>query len=136
MTAVSPRHRMRLKHCAAIEMGQSPPSARYSSLPEDGLPFLQGTADFGPESPSPRVYCELPTKVARAGDILLSVRAPVGALNLANQDVGIGRGLCAIRSAGDLGCTFCMVGAPRIVLAIETRLDRQHLQCSIGGRRW
>lgn len=99
MTRPSFRHRMRLKYCAAIEMGQSPPSGRYSSLPEDGLPFLQGTADFGAESPSPRVYCESPTKVARAGDILLSVRAPVGALNLADQDVGIGRGLCAIRSA-------------------------------------
>lgn len=99
MTRTSFRHRMRLKYCAAIEMGQSPPSARYSSLPEVGLPFLQGTADFGAENPSPRVYCELPAKVARAGDILLSVRAPVGVLNLADQDVGIGRGLCAIRSA-------------------------------------
>ena len=99
MTGTSLRHRKRLKYCAGIEMGQSPPSVRYSSLPEVGLPFLQGTADFGAESPSPRVYCELPAKVARAGDILLSVRAPVGVLNRADQDVGIGRGLCAIRSA-------------------------------------
>ena len=78
-------------------MGQSPPSTEYSSTSEDGLPFLQGTADFGAASPTPRVYCGSPTKLARAGDILFSVRAPVGALNLADQEFGIGRGLCAIR---------------------------------------
>ena len=78
-------------------MGQSPPSAEYSSSPEDGLPFLQGTADFGTSSPTPYVYCGSPTKLARAGDILFSVRAPVGEINLADQEFGIGRGLCAIR---------------------------------------
>jgi type I restriction enzyme S subunit len=78
-------------------MGQSPPSTEYSLSPDDGLPFLQGTADFGPQSPVPRVYCGSPTKVAAKGDILFSVRAPVGELNLADQEAGIGRGLCAIR---------------------------------------
>ena len=97
MTGSAFRHRVRLKYCAAIEMGQSPPSVQYSSSPEAGLPFLQGSADFGTENPSPRVYCEWPNKLARTGDILFSVRAPVGVLNLADQDVGIGRGLCAIR---------------------------------------
>lgn len=90
--------RVRLKHRAHIEMGQSPPSAEYVASPEEGLPFLQGTADFGPMIPVPRVYCSSPTKVASKGDILLSVRAPVGDLNIADQEVGIGRGLCAIRA--------------------------------------
>ena len=97
MTTNASRHRVRLKYHAHIEMGQSPPSAEYSSSPEDGLPFLQGTADFGTASPTPYVYCGSPTKLARAGDILFSVRAPVGEINLADQEFGIGRGLCAIR---------------------------------------
>ena len=78
-------------------MGQSPPSSRYSSSPNGGIPFLQGTADFSAKSPTPLVYCDSPAKRAAPGDILLSVRAPVGELNLANQEVGIGRWLCAIR---------------------------------------
>jgi restriction endonuclease S subunit len=90
--------RVRLKYRAHIEMGQSPPSAEYSHLPDEGLPFLQGTADFGPLSPVPRVYCASPTKVATSGDVLFSVRAPVGELNVADQEAGIGRGLCAIRA--------------------------------------
>ena len=97
MTTDASRYRVRLKYLARIEMGQSPPSTQYSSSSEDGLPFLQGTADFGAARPTPRVYCGSPTKLASAGDILFSVRAPVGDLNLAAQEFGIGRGLCAIR---------------------------------------
>ena len=97
VTPHASRHRVRLKYCAHIEMGQSPPSTDYSSSPEGGLPFLQGTADFGTASPTPHVYCGSPTKLASAGDILFSVRAPVGEINLADQEFGIGRGLCAIR---------------------------------------
>jgi type I restriction enzyme, S subunit len=89
--------RIRLKYLAHTEMGQSPPSTQYSDSRDNGLPFLQGTADFGSISPFPQVYCEAPTKIAQFGDILLSVRAPVGDLNKADQDYGIGRGLCAIR---------------------------------------
>ena len=83
-------------------MGQSPPSSTYSRSPEDGLPFLQGCADFGEATPDPRVYSPDPTKVALPGDILLSVRAPVGELNVADRTFGIGRGLCAIRPEKDL----------------------------------
>ena len=78
-------------------MGQSPPSSEYSTSSDDGLPFLQGTADFGTVKPIPRIYCKSPTKLASPGDILFSVRAPVGDLNLADQRLGIGRGLCAIQ---------------------------------------
>ena len=91
------RYRVRLKYRAHIEMGQSPPSTEYSRSAGDGLPFVQGTADFGTASPTPRVYCASPRKLAHAGDILFSVRAPVGKINLADQEFGIGRGLCSIR---------------------------------------
>lgn len=97
MTTDVSRFRVRLKYLSHIEMGQSPPSTEYTSSSEEGIPFLQGTADFGATTPIPRVYCGSPTKLARAGDILFSVRAPVGRLNLADQEIGIGRGLCSIR---------------------------------------
>ncbi len=85
----------RLKFVAHIEAGQSPPSEVVTDG-SDGLPFLQGNADFGLISPLPRQICDVAPKRARAGHILLSVRAPVGALNIADQEYGIGRGLCAI----------------------------------------
>jgi type I restriction enzyme S subunit len=77
-------------------MGQSPPSEHYNTL-GDGLPFLQGNADFGADNPEPRVFCPVAPKTVKPGDHLISVRAPVGALNTADQDYGIGRGLCAVR---------------------------------------
>jgi type I restriction enzyme S subunit len=94
---VSDTPRTRLKFRAELIMGQSPLGDSYSSNPEDGLPFLQGTADFGIVNPVPRVFCAAPSKVASSGDLLLSVRAPVGELNIADQHTAIGRGLCAIR---------------------------------------
>lgn len=86
----------RLKNVTRINMGQSP-SSEDCNLEAVGCPFLQGNAEFGDRSPTPRMYCSSPKKLASAGDILLSVRAPVGAINVADQDYGIGRGLCAIR---------------------------------------
>jgi type I restriction enzyme S subunit len=88
----------RLKQFAAITMGQSP-SSDDCNVDGEGIPFLQGNADFGDHSPSPRTYCTVATKIAQPGDILLSVRAPVGAINVADQSYGIGRGLCALRPA-------------------------------------
>ena len=85
----------RLKYVADLNMGQSPPSEEYNS-DSLGAPFLQGNADFGPHHPTPKIYCPTARKHAIPGDILLSVRAPVGAINIADQEYGIGRGLCAI----------------------------------------
>ena len=99
---IMPLDRIRLKFRAHVEMGQSPPSSTYSRSPEDGLPFLQGCADFGETTPNPIVYSTDPAKVALPDDILLSVRAPVGELNVADRTFGIGRGLCAIRPGKDL----------------------------------
>ena len=86
----------RLKYIADLNMGQSPPSEEYNS-DQIGTPFLQGNAEFGSHHPTPKIYCPTARKHANPGDILLSVRAPVGAINIANQEYGIGRGLCAIR---------------------------------------
>lgn len=106
MNSSTLRSRVRMKYISHIEMGQSPPSGKYSLLSDDGLPFLQGTADFGSYFPEPRTFCGSSTKVASKGDILLSVRAPVGELNLANTDMGIGRGLCAIRPFASMYTRF------------------------------
>ena len=85
----------RLKYVADLNMGQSPPSEEYN-YDRLGAPFLQGNAEFGPHHPTPKIYCPTAKKYANPGDILLSVRAPVGAINIADQEYGIGRGLCAI----------------------------------------
>jgi len=82
---------------ASIIAGQSPPSSTYSKE-NQGLPFLQGKTEFGVTFPSPTVYCSKPIKVAKKNDILLSVRAPVGAVNIAPFECCIGRGLAAIRT--------------------------------------
>jgi len=79
-----------------IVMGQSPPSAYVFEGLDDGLPFLQGNAEFGEPFPSPIFSCAAPAKVGQAGSVLISVRAPVGAVNLADRDYCIGRGLAAI----------------------------------------
>lgn len=88
-----------------MNMGQSPPSELYNR-DGIGLPFLQGNADFGDLHPSPTIYCSKPLKVAKAGDILISVRAPVGEVNTANVDYCIGRGVGAIRAKKDVDSKF------------------------------
>ena len=85
----------RLKDIAKITMGQSPDSSSYNNE-KDGLPFFQGNADFGELYPNERFWCNAPKKVAMPGDILISVRAPIGALNYAKGKSCIGRGLAAI----------------------------------------
>ena len=77
-------------------MGQSPPSKTYN-LEKIGLPFFQGKAEFGKMFPTPKKYCSEPTRIAEKDDVLISVRAPVGPTNLANERCCIGRGLAAIR---------------------------------------
>lgn len=86
-----------LSSVAELIMGQSPPSDTYNDN-GDGLPFYQGKTDFGFKYPTPRKYCSDPKKVAEAGDILISVRAPVGPTNIASEKSCIGRGLGAIRA--------------------------------------
>ena len=80
-----------------INMGQSPASSSYNKN-GDGMPFFQGNADFGEIHPEIRVWCNAPTKIAYPEDILISVRAPIGALNIANVECCIGRGLASLTS--------------------------------------
>lgn len=86
----------RLGSIARIIMGQSPPGTTYNEAGE-GLPFYQGVVDFGSRYPSHRVYCAAPTRVAEPGDILFSVRAPIGRVNIATERCSIGRGLAVVR---------------------------------------
>ena len=80
---------------AHLLMGQSP-SSDDCSTERIGLPFLQGCAEFGHNHPRAKQFCRSPARVCPQGAILLSVRAPVGRFNIADQKYGIGRGLCAI----------------------------------------
>jgi type I restriction enzyme S subunit len=79
-----------------LTMGQSPPGETYNES-GDGLPFFQGRADFTFRFPTRRVYCTSPTRFANAGDTLVSVRAPVGDINMASERCAIGRGVAAVR---------------------------------------
>ena len=86
-----------LSDIADVTMGQSPPGSTYNEEGE-GLPFYQGSADFGFRFPSLRKYCSHPKRLAETDDALMSVRAPVGDLNRAKGKCCIGRGLASIRS--------------------------------------
>jgi type I restriction enzyme S subunit len=89
-----------LQDIAEITMGQSPPGDTYNDA-GNGLLFYQGVADFGERFPSRRIYCSAPTRFAEPGDILLSVRAPIGRLNVAFERCSIGRGNAAIHPKGE-----------------------------------
>jgi len=84
-----------LGEVAEVTMGQSPPGSTYNET-GDGLAFMQGSAEFGPVNPTPVKWCSEPSRIAEPGDILVSVRAPVGDTNVANQRIAIGRGLSAV----------------------------------------
>lgn len=111
-----------LSDVAKIIMGQSPPSSTYNTS-GDGLPFFQGKIDFGDLYPTARVYCSSPQKVSEPGDILISVRAPVGPTNLSRMKSCIGRGLAAIRSFDKLDNRFLFYFLryyePRLVMSSD-----------------
>ena len=86
-----------LKDIADITMGQSPSGSSYNE-DGNGEVFYQGRAEFGYRFPTRRLYTIEPKRMAEAGDVLLSVRAPVGDLNVAYERCCIGRGLGAIHS--------------------------------------
>jgi type I restriction enzyme S subunit len=79
-----------------LTMGQSPPGETYNEIGE-GIAFYQGRTDFGSRYPTARIYCTAPTRFANPGDTLVSVRAPVGDINMALEKCCIGRGLASIR---------------------------------------
>lgn len=108
-----------LASIAKIVAGQSPDSSTYNSTGE-GLPFFQGKADFQDMHPTVRMWCTSEKrKEAEPGDILISVRAPVGAVNVCNQKSIIGRGLAAIRPWSELDGKFLYYW----LKANETQID-------------
>ena len=86
----------KLEDIADVTMGQSPKSEFYNSDGE-GMPFLQGNRTFGTMYPTFDTYTTKVTKMAKAGDVIMSVRAPVGDLNFTPVDMCLGRGVCGIR---------------------------------------
>jgi type I restriction enzyme S subunit len=101
--------------------GQSPEGKFYNAEGK-GMPFYQGKKDFGEKFiEAPTTWTTQTTKVAKEGDILMSVRAPVGPVNFATDEVCIGRGLAAIRSSADLNRDFLFY-------------QLWHLQPDIAGR--
>ncbi|RKY19593.1 MAG: restriction endonuclease subunit S [Planctomycetota bacterium] len=94
-----------LRSVAEVIMGQSPPGSTYNEE-GDGLPFFQGVKDFNYRHPTTRVYCSAPSRIAQPGDILLSVRAPIGQVNVADRVCAIGRGLSIIRARNPRDCRF------------------------------
>jgi len=99
--------RRRLGNVCEIIMGQSPPSHTYNRE-GTGIPFLQGKIDFGQFHPTASVWCTKPLKTAVVGDVLISVRAPVGPTNIADQQYCIGRGLAAIRPLNFINTWFLL----------------------------
>jgi type I restriction enzyme S subunit len=86
---------VRLGDVAEIIMGQSPPGSSYNERGE-GLPFLQGKAEFGSLHPKHIKYTTAPMKIAPKNSVLLSVRAPVGDVNISEIEYCIGRGLSSL----------------------------------------
>jgi len=95
-----------LKRLASVVAGQSPPSAAVQEFTDDGIPFLQGNAEFGAVHPSPRHRCDDGPRVVPADALLVSVRAPVGALNIADREYAIGRGLAAVIPGHELEARY------------------------------
>lgn len=85
----------KLSDIAEITMGQSPRSEYYNSN-EEGMPFLQGNRTFGDKYPNFDTYTTNPTKIANVNDVIMSVRAPVGDLNITPKKICLGRGVCSI----------------------------------------
>jgi type I restriction enzyme S subunit len=99
---------------ADVNMGQSPPGDTYNAE-GIGMPFMQGSAEFGEHYPEPVKFCSAPAKIAEIGDLLLSVRAPVGDSNFANQRIAIGRGLATVRAKRGADTSFL-----RLVIQLNT----------------
>ena len=140
----------RLGDVTEIVMGQSP-SSRYYNVQGDGLPLIQGNADVSNRKTVPRVFTTEVTKSARAGDILMSVRAPVGEVSRTTFDACLGRGVCAMRYSNNFlyhylvlleptwarhskGSTFDAVNAndiKAIEIELPTDVDEQSAVASV-----
>ena len=95
----------RLGEITKINMGQSPSSETYNNLAQ-GLPLIQGNADISNRTTSPRRFTTSPTKICNIGDIIMSVRAPVGEIAYSLHSACIGRGVCSLRASHSIEQKF------------------------------
>ena len=116
-----------LKDIANITMGQSPPGESYNEE-GNGMIFYQGCTDFGNRFPTVRKFTTEPTRFAKVGDILLSVRAPVGTLNIAKEDCCIGRGLASLNSKDN--CIGYLFG---VMVNLKQIFDRRNVNGTTFG---
>jgi type I restriction enzyme S subunit len=114
---------------ANFRMGQSPPSSSYNTA-GDGLPFHQGVGTFGARFPLTVTYCNAKGRMAQKGDILFSVRAPVGRINLADSEMIIGRGVAAIRHKQ--GCNSYLFYLLKSVFADEDIIGNGSIFNAVG----
>jgi type I restriction enzyme S subunit len=114
----------RLENFTDIILGQSPPSSTYNESGK-GFPFYQGKAEFGKIYPIPQKWCTAPTKFSEKGDVLISVRAPVGPTNICPEYSAIGRGLAAIRGLGGI--------QPLLVLYLIRAFENQIAEQGTGS---
>lgn len=110
--------KVKLSDVAKIIMGQSPPSSSYNEK-GIGMPFYQGNVDFGEKYPKIKKYTDKITKIANENTILMSVRAPVGELNITKIECCIGRGLCSIKINGELNLEYLFYYLKNIMINIK-----------------
>ncbi|MDR3476616.1 MAG: restriction endonuclease subunit S [Gammaproteobacteria bacterium] len=117
----------KLCEIANIIMGQSPPGESYNDKGK-GMIFFQGCTDFGDRFPTVRQFTTQPTRLAKEGDILLSVRAPVGTMNIAKENCCIGRGLAALNSKDN--CIAYLFG---VMINLKQIFDRRNVNGTTFG---
>ena len=100
---------VKLSEVCNIIMGQSPESNSYNEL-GNGLPFFQGNADFGELYPVTKMWCTEPKKIVEKNTLLISVRAPIGALNFSTERCCIGRGLAGITAKAPTDLKYIYYG--------------------------
>ena len=114
-----------LSDIADITMGQSPSGKSYNEEGK-GTVFYQGRGEFGWRFPTQRLFTTEPKRMVAAGDVLMSVRAPVGDLNVAYEDCCIGRGLAAIHSQYP---SFCLY----LLRSLSRRLNAYNSEGTVFG---
>ena len=124
---------VRLDDICNVLLGQSPPSSTYNETGE-GLPFFQGKREFGELYPNVQKWCSEPRKVAQEGDVLISVRAPVGPTNICPEIACIGRGLAALRGLGDIRSLYILYAIRAFENEIAGKGTGTTFKAITGGR--
>lgn len=121
-----------LSEVSEVIQGQSPPGYTYN-VDGDGMPFFQGKTEFGDLYPTPVKWCSSPTKIAQRGDVLISIRAPVGPTNLCSSEACIGRGLAAIRPLGGIPTRYILYAIRNNVEALISKASGTTFEAISGS---